>query len=185
MARRKRRKFTAQFKADAVGLVMTGGKTIAEVTEQFDLTETALREWVRRAEVDAGKGPPDALTTAERDGADRAAQAGKALGNGARDIKKSDGLLRQGEHVKFAFIDDGEGAVAGRVALCEVLEVSRSGYYAWRRAPGLRGPSRTRELVVEIKAAHKVGRGAYGSPRVHPELLAKRARAWAGSASSG
>jgi transposase-like protein len=66
MARRKRRKFTAQFKADAVGLVMTGGKTIAEVTEQFDLTETALREWVRRAEADAGRGPPDALTTAER-----------------------------------------------------------------------------------------------------------------------
>jgi transposase-like protein len=66
MARRKRRKFSAQFKADAVGLVTTGGKTIAEVTAQFDLTETALREWVRRAEADAGRGPPDALTTAER-----------------------------------------------------------------------------------------------------------------------
>jgi transposase-like protein len=66
MARRKRRKFTAQFKADAVGLVTTGGKTIAEVTKEFDLTETALREWVKRAEADAGRGPPDALTTAER-----------------------------------------------------------------------------------------------------------------------
>lgn len=66
MARRKRRKFTAQFKADAVRLVTTGAKTIAEVTEEFDLTETSLREWVRQAEADAGKGPPDALTTAER-----------------------------------------------------------------------------------------------------------------------
>src|SRR4051794_36376263 len=66
MARRKRRKFTPQFKADAARLVMTGGKTFAEVTEEFDLTETALREWVRRAEADAGKGPPDALTTSER-----------------------------------------------------------------------------------------------------------------------
>jgi transposase len=64
-ARRKRRRFTAQFKADAVRLVVSG-KTIAEVTEQFDLTETALREWVKRAEADAGRGPPDALTTAER-----------------------------------------------------------------------------------------------------------------------
>ena len=44
----------------------TGSKTIAEVTKQFDLTESALREWVRRAEADAGRGPPDALTTAER-----------------------------------------------------------------------------------------------------------------------
>jgi len=65
MARRKRRKFTEQFKADAVRLV-TNGKTIAEVRAQFDLTETALREWVRRAEADAGKAAPDALTTAER-----------------------------------------------------------------------------------------------------------------------
>jgi transposase len=66
MARRKRRVFTAKFKADAVQLVTTGAKTIAEVVKQFDLTETALREWVRRAEADAGNGPPGALTTAER-----------------------------------------------------------------------------------------------------------------------
>jgi transposase len=66
MARRKRRSFTAQFKADAVRLVTKGAKTIAEVTKEFDLTETALREWVKRAEADAGRGPPDALTTAER-----------------------------------------------------------------------------------------------------------------------
>lgn len=66
MARRKRRKFTAQFKADAARLVTTGAKTIAEVTKEFDLTETSLREWVKQAEADAGRGPPDALTTAER-----------------------------------------------------------------------------------------------------------------------
>jgi transposase-like protein len=66
MAKRKRRKFTAEFKADAARLCTTGGKTIGEVTKQFDLTETALREWVRRAAVDAGNGPAGALTTAER-----------------------------------------------------------------------------------------------------------------------
>ena len=66
MTTRKRRKFTEQFKADAVQLVLVGGKTIAEVTKQFDLTETALREWVKRAQADAGKGPPSALTSSER-----------------------------------------------------------------------------------------------------------------------
>jgi transposase-like protein len=66
MERRKRRKFTPEFKADAVRLVTTGSKTIAEVTKQFDLTETSLRAWIKRAETDAGRGPPDALTTAER-----------------------------------------------------------------------------------------------------------------------
>ena len=61
-----RAQFTEQFKADAVRLVLVGGKTIAEVTKQFDLTETALREWVKRAQADAGNGPPSALTSAER-----------------------------------------------------------------------------------------------------------------------
>ena len=66
MANRKRRTFTKQFKADAVKLVLVGGKTIGEVTKQFDLTETTLRDWVRLAEADAGGGPPTALTSSER-----------------------------------------------------------------------------------------------------------------------
>src|SRR4051794_37682481 len=64
MASRKRRKFTSQFKADAVRLVTTGAKPIAAVTEEFDLTETALRAWVKRAEADEGKGTGETLTTA-------------------------------------------------------------------------------------------------------------------------
>jgi transposase len=66
MDKRKRRTFTREFKADAVRLVTTGGKTIAEVTKQFELTETSLRAWVKQAAIDAGQGPPEALTTAER-----------------------------------------------------------------------------------------------------------------------
>ena len=66
MERRKRRKFTAEFKADAVRLVMAGGKSITEVCKQFDLNETSLRAWIKRAETDAGRGSSDALTTAER-----------------------------------------------------------------------------------------------------------------------
>jgi transposase len=64
---RKRRQFTAEFKADAVKLVRAGGQSIAQVARNLDLTETALREWVRRAEIEAGEGPPGALTQAERE----------------------------------------------------------------------------------------------------------------------
>ena len=66
MARRKRRKFTAEFKADAVKLCAAGDRSIGQVANDLDLTETALRAWVRQAEIDGGKGEPDALTTAER-----------------------------------------------------------------------------------------------------------------------
>jgi len=67
MAKRKRRKFTDEFKADAVKLCAAGGRSIGQVAADLDLTETALREWIRRAAADAGKGPPETLTSAERD----------------------------------------------------------------------------------------------------------------------
>ena len=67
MARRKRRKFTAEFKADAVRLCTVGGQAIGQVAGRLDVTESGLRAWVRQAEVDAGKGPKEALTTAERE----------------------------------------------------------------------------------------------------------------------
>jgi transposase len=65
--RRKRRAFTPEFKAEAVRLCKVGDRTITQVANDLDLTETALREWVKRADIDAGEGPPEALTTAERE----------------------------------------------------------------------------------------------------------------------
>ena len=62
--RRERRSFSPEFKADAVKLVRSG-KTVSQVARELDLTQTALREWVRRAEADAGE-RQDVLTTEER-----------------------------------------------------------------------------------------------------------------------
>jgi transposase len=67
MTKRKRRAFSEQFKADAVRLVKASDRGVGQVAKELDLTETALREWVKRDAVDAGKGPPDALTTVERE----------------------------------------------------------------------------------------------------------------------
>jgi transposase len=64
---RKRRSFTAEFKAEAVRLCQVGDRSIGQVAVDLDLTETALRAWVKRAAIDAGNGPPGALTTAERE----------------------------------------------------------------------------------------------------------------------
>ena len=67
MAKRKRRSFNPDFKAEAVRLCKVGDRSIKQVAKDLDLTETALRDWVKRADIDAGKGPPEALTTAERE----------------------------------------------------------------------------------------------------------------------
>jgi transposase-like protein len=67
MERRKRRAFTKEFKAETVRLVVEGGRSVPEVARDLDLTESALRAWVCQAEVDAGRGRPGELTTAERE----------------------------------------------------------------------------------------------------------------------
>jgi len=65
--KRKRRKFSDEFKAGAVRLCHVGDRSIVQVAKDLDLTENALREWVRNADIEVGKGPPGALTKAERD----------------------------------------------------------------------------------------------------------------------
>ena len=77
--------------------------------------------------------------------------------------------------MKFAFIDV-EKAQWPVAVQCDVLGVSRSGYYAWKGRPEAPRTAEDAALVVEIKAAHKAGRGNYGSPRVHRELRAKGRR---------
>src|SRR5215472_3749560 len=57
--------------------------------------------------------------------------------------------------------------------LCETLEVSPAGYYAWRRSPRRVGEQRRDTLLVEIRAVHAQFKGRYGSPRIHAELVAR------------
>jgi transposase len=64
--RRPRRQFTDEFKASAVRLVLDEGKSIGAAARDLDLTETALREWVKRARADRTHGRTG-LTTAERE----------------------------------------------------------------------------------------------------------------------
>ena len=63
---RPRRSFTAEFKADIVGRCRQGDRTVAQVARDFDLTETAVREWVKQADLDDGT-RSDGLTTEEKD----------------------------------------------------------------------------------------------------------------------
>ena len=70
MARKKprpRRSFTPEFKADIVERCRQGDRTVGQVARDFDLTETAVREWVRQAERDAGTREDSGLTSSDRE----------------------------------------------------------------------------------------------------------------------
>lgn len=62
---RRRRSFTPEFKAEVVALVRQPGNTAGSVAREMELTDSAVREWVRQAERDEGSGA-DGLTSAER-----------------------------------------------------------------------------------------------------------------------
>jgi len=66
MGRRKRRKFTDEYKAEVVGLVRSSGKSIGQVARELDLTETAVRSWVRQAAIEEKADPQGPLTREER-----------------------------------------------------------------------------------------------------------------------
>jgi transposase len=86
---RKRRHFTREFKAEAVRLCKAGDRSVGKVAEDLDLTETALRSWVKQAKVDEGDGPPEALTTAEREELSRLRKQVKRLEMEREILKKA------------------------------------------------------------------------------------------------
>jgi transposase-like protein len=65
--KRVRRVHTGEFKAETVALVRTGGRNAGQVARELGLAESLVRAWVRQADVDAGRGPAGALTTAEKE----------------------------------------------------------------------------------------------------------------------
>ena len=57
MTKRHRRAFSPEFKAEVVQLCHQPGKNVPSVAEELDLAESAVRPWVRQAEVDGGARP--------------------------------------------------------------------------------------------------------------------------------
>jgi putative transposase len=53
--------------------------------------------------------------------------------------------------------------------MCRVLEVSRGGYYAWRRRGESWREARNRQLLQQIREVHATHRRVYGSPRIYAE----------------
>ncbi len=68
-------------------MIRESGKSVNQVFRELDLNETAVREWVKRAEIDEGRGPPGALTTTEREELQRLRRENREL-RMERDIQK-------------------------------------------------------------------------------------------------
>ena len=74
--------------------------------------------------------------------------------------------------MKYAFIQAQLDAYPVRW-LCRALQVSPSGYYAWRSRPESGRAEANRALLKEIVEIHETSDQTYGYPRVHAELRAR------------
>jgi transposase InsO family protein len=71
--------------------------------------------------------------------------------------------------MSFALIDAKKADVPVEVA-CAALNVSVSGFYAWKRRPASARQSNDLLMLAHIRAEFSASNGTYGSPRVHAEL---------------
>jgi len=164
---KSRRRFSAEFKADAVRWVLDEGKALAQVARELDVVASVLRAWVGQARADRDGGK-SGLTTEERAELARRRKELRVVRTERDILRKSRGVLREGECARFAFIQTEK---AWPVAtMCRALQVSTAGFYAWRRrAPSARAKKDER-LKILIHASFAESRKTYGSPRVLVDL---------------
>jgi transposase InsO family protein len=71
--------------------------------------------------------------------------------------------------MRFSFID-AKRAEFPVACLCEVLEVSQSGYFAWKSRPASEYQRKDTLLLAHVRERFRLSRETYGSPRMHADL---------------
>ncbi len=161
MSKRKRRVFTKEQKAETVRLVRTSGESLTQVARNLDLGENSLRNWVKQADIDEGKGSEGALTTAEKAEMRQLKHELKRV-TMERDFLKKPRPLRQGDRgFEVILAEQTNFSVS---MMCATLGVTRAAFYTWRQRPVSERKREDEQLLVEIKKSYMESRGTYGSP---------------------
>src|SRR5579862_275599 len=167
----ERRRFTREFKLEAVRLIRDRGVSYAQASEDLKVHPTQLRNWVKAFADDPQQAFRPRSDEAGAAG-DRAAQARSAQAEGRTGHpKKSRGLLREGIDVKFGFIAKHRG-IWPADWLCGALGVSRGGFYAWLKRPRSKRSRSAEELGAKVRASFIGSDRTYGARRVWKDLLA-------------
>ncbi|MFJ5036231.1 IS3 family transposase [Streptomyces sp. NPDC088560] len=166
----KRRKFSPEFRDEAVKMVVAESRPIAEVAREIQVNEGTLGTWVSRYRQEhAGEEPP--LNISERARLRELERENRELRMKTEFLGKSGGLLRPGIPVteKYEFID-GEADNFPVQQMCAWAGVSTSGFYHWRSRPLSATAKRRAELRAIILQVFADSQETYGYRRVHAVL---------------
>ena len=165
----ERRRFTREFKLEAVRLIKERGVSFAQASHDLGVHQSQLRSWVKALAADPqhafpgqGQMKPEQLEIAQLK---REVIKLKA----ERDILKN---LREGIDVKFGFIAKHRG-IWPADWLCGALGVSRGGFYTWLTRPRSRRSRSDEELGAKVRASFLASDRTYGARRVWRDLLAE------------
>ncbi|MCA1837042.1 MAG: IS3 family transposase [Actinobacteria bacterium] len=166
----RRRKFTREFKAEAVRMVIDSSRAVADVARDIHVNEGTLGNWVNKYRVEhAGEEPP--LSVPERARLRELEREVRELRMKAEFLGKSGGLLRPGVSVSARYeLIDVEKANYPVVRMCAWIGVSASGFYEWRGRLSSATAIRRAELTVLVRYVFDDSDGTYGYRRVHAEL---------------
>ncbi|MFM9857221.1 IS3 family transposase [Pseudoxanthobacter sp. M-2] len=167
-----RRKFSREFKIEAVRLIKERGVSVAQAGRDLDVHENVLRKWMRELAADPAHAFPGlGQVKPEQLEIDRLRREVVKLKAERDNLKKGRSLLREGSDMRFAFIAKHRG-IWPVAWLCEALDVSRSGFHAWLN----RGPSRRAQedeaIGAEVRASFLASARTYGARRVWRDVLA-------------
>ncbi|WP_165969745.1 transposase [Nonomuraea terrae] len=90
---RPRRSFTPKFNAEIVELCRHGDRSVGQQAKDFGLSDTAVRQWIRPAEVDAGQ--RDGLASSERQEPEALRRANRRLRVAVDILKRAPAFLAQ------------------------------------------------------------------------------------------
>lgn len=88
------KRYTEEFKRDAIALVDSSGKTVAR---ELGIGSESLRGWYRRARADRGEGTSGEFSSAEREELKRLRRKNREEQQTIEILNKGDCLLREGE----------------------------------------------------------------------------------------
>lgn len=135
--KRVRRQFTVEFKKNAVSLVVDEKRSVSEVAKSLNISSKTLSTWLRQSR----EGKLEGKIASNVD--EKTMQMAAIMAENQRLkaevllLKNSQRIFRKRASVRYAFIleslSDPDFKSLRLEDFCRVLEVSKSGYYAWKR----------------------------------------------------
>ncbi|WP_282273475.1 IS3 family transposase [Stenotrophomonas sp. PS02298] len=160
------KRYTDEFKIEAVRQIVEYGRPVAEVAERLGVSVHSLYGWRRQH----GQGEVGRRVEQDQNAEVRRLKAELRRVTEERDIpKKSRRVLCQGVRAKYAFMKL-HADQFGLAAMCRVLSVHRSGYYAWLRGPISHRERDDQRLLGLIKHSWLESGSVYGHRKVTSDL---------------